>query len=80
MTAICRAAVCAMEHGRDPIAVERLMNGHPPALVHELDVRQAVELLTRKGLTVAEISDRVGLVERVIQRRRSRLARLAKAS
>lgn len=60
--------------GVDPVAVERAMAGHPPATLTKAERELAVQRLTELGLSARDISQRVKVTNRQIQRDRSAAA------
>jgi DNA invertase Pin-like site-specific DNA recombinase len=52
----------------DDIAVERLVNGWPPANTTAAERREAVRILRRRHVPVAEIAERMGVTERSVTR------------
>lgn len=55
----------------DPIAVQRLIDGDPPATVTRLEMCTAIDVLDARGFSASEIAERVGLTKRSIERRRA---------
>lgn len=55
----------------DEVAVERAVAGHPPAHLTHNELQAAVNILSRRGFSISEIADRVGIATRNVQRHRA---------
>jgi hypothetical protein len=67
-----------MSDKADPIAVERMVAGDPPAHVHPAELHLAIVELSRRGMSADEIATRVGCSSRhVVRARRVEAERVA---
>lgn len=56
----------------DPIAVERMVSGRPPAFTTRAERQEAVTVLTNRGWGAKRIADQIGVTERTVERLRAR--------
>jgi hypothetical protein len=61
----------------DEIAVERAVRGDPPAGITPRERREAVAILTRRRFSALEISQRLQVSQRAVERHRAALRRAA---
>jgi DNA-binding transcriptional ArsR family regulator len=61
----------------DEIAVERAVRGDPPAGITPRERREAVDVLTRRGFSASQVSQRLRVSQRAVERHRAALRRAA---
>ncbi|MFE7965371.1 helix-turn-helix domain-containing protein [Streptomyces cellulosae] len=67
-----RLRTATLGPGFDEVAVQRAVSGEPPARLTHRERRQAIEVCTRRGLSVRETAERVGCSPRTVLRVRAR--------
>lgn len=63
----------AREAAVDPVAVARLVAGDPPGRVTRAERQQAVRVLSRRGMSAAQIAETIGATSRTVVRMRARI-------
>lgn len=57
----------------DPVAVERILKGEGPGVVHQAEMYEAVRRLTEAGWSITRTAEQVGLSARSVARYRRRI-------